>query len=77
MIILKRRLIPYETILLATQGDAIAISDVLRFYKGYITTLSTKQFIDECGTQHISIDEDLYRRLETKLIAKILVFKAV
>ena len=44
---------------------------------GYIITLSTRKMYDEGGRLHYCVDETLRRRLETKLITKILAFEAV
>ncbi|EIF2213549.1 helix-turn-helix domain-containing protein, partial [Listeria monocytogenes] len=38
----KNRLVPYETIVAASEGDIEAIGAVLDHYTGYITTLSTR-----------------------------------
>ena len=44
-------------------------------YEGYIAVLSTRKLYDEYGNLHYCVDETLRRRLETKLITKILKFK--
>ena len=41
----------------------------------YIAALATRKLYDECGNPHYCVDETLRRRLETKLITKILAFK--
>ena len=48
---------------------------VLKHYEGYIIKLSTRKLYDESGQVHYCIDETLRRRLETKLITKILAFE--
>ena len=68
-------LLPYPVIVLAASGDVDAINAVLKHYEGYIAALSTKQLYDASGTPHLCVDEALRRRLETKLITKILTFK--
>lgn len=76
----KRRnssLLPYPVIVLAASGDVDAINTVLRHYEGYIATLSTKRLFDESGNPYLCVDEALRRRLETKLITKILTFNVV
>ena len=55
----------------------MAINKVLKHYEGYIITLSTRKMYDESGRLHFCVDETLRRRLETKLITKILAFEAV
>lgn len=68
-------LLPFHTIKAASAGNVEAINEVLRHYEGYIASLSTRKLFDEYGQPHYCIDETLRRRLETKLITKILDFK--
>ncbi|HAC0715868.1 TPA_asm: helix-turn-helix domain-containing protein [Listeria monocytogenes] len=70
-------LIPYEIIVAASEGDAEAIQLVLDHFAGYIVTLSTRVLFDEFGTPHVCVDEDLRRRIEAKLISKLLLFNVV
>ena len=44
-------------------------------YEGYIAALSTRKMYDENRQVHYCVDETLRRRLETKLITKILAFE--
>ena len=67
-------LVSYPVIVLAASGDVDAINAVLKHYEGYIAALSTRQLLDESGNPHLCVDEALRRRLETKLITKILTF---
>lgn len=69
------KLLPYHIIAAAASGDVEAINVVLKHYEGYIAALATRKFYDEYGNPHYCVDETLRRRLETKLITKILVFK--
>lgn len=69
-------LLPYATILAATQGDADAVAAVLRHYEGYIARLSTRRLYDEHGNVYSGVDEAMRRRLEIKLIAGLLTFRA-
>ncbi|MBQ8836851.1 MAG: helix-turn-helix domain-containing protein [Clostridia bacterium] len=71
----KSDLLPFEVIYAASNGDVEAIYAVLKYYEGYITSLSTRRVYDEEGNGYTIIDDDLKRRLETKLITKILQFK--
>ena len=73
--ITKSDLLPFHTIKAATDGDIEAINRVLKHYEGYIVTLSTRRFYDESGCVQYCVDETLRRRLETKLITKVLEFK--
>ncbi len=72
----KNSLIPYPVIVLAAGGDVDAVNVVLKHYEGYIAALSTRQLFDASGTPHLCVDEALRRRLETKLITKVLTFNA-
>jgi hypothetical protein len=70
------RLLPFHLIEAASNGDVDAITAVLKHYAKYITKLSIRRLYDEYGNPVICVDDDLRRRLETKLITKILTFKA-
>lgn len=59
----------------AASGDVEAINRILKHYEDYIAVLSTRKLYDEYGNLHYCVDETLRRRLETKLITKILKFK--
>lgn len=71
----ESNLLPFHIIVAASEGDVVAINQVLAHYEGYIAVLSTRELIDEYGQSHYCVDETLRRRLETKLITKILQFK--
>ena len=71
----KENLLPFHIIKAASEGDVEAINEVLKHYEGYIAALSTRKLYDECGNPHYCVDETLRRRLETKLITKILAFE--
>ena len=69
----KSQLLPFHIIKAASEGDVEAINTVLKHYEGYIARI----MFDEFGQVHYCVDETLRRRLETKLITKILAFKPV
>ena len=69
-----RSLVPFPVIAAASSGDVTAMDIVLKHYSGYISALATGTLYDESGNPHLCIDEDMRRRLETKLITKILQF---
>jgi len=69
-------LLPYPVIAAAAGGDVDAINSVIKHYEGYIIVLSTRRLYDEYSNPHLCVDEELRRRLETKLIAGILTFNA-
>lgn len=68
-------LLPYPVIVSAVSGNVDAINVVLEHFAGFISALSTRTMYDEQGKPVVYIDEELRRRLETKLIAKIPTFK--
>lgn len=68
-------LLPLCVIQAASLGDVDAINIVLKHYEGYIAKLSTRTLYDEYGQPHYCVDETLRRRLETKLITKVLNFE--
>ena len=71
----QSRLLSFPVIQKAADGDVEAMIAVLCHFEGYIVRLSIREFYDECGNPHLCVDEDLRRRLETKLITKILTFR--
>ena len=66
-------LLPYPVIVSAVSGDVDAMNTVLKYYEGYINTLSTRTMYDE--RLHPWLDMELRRRLETKLIITVMTFK--
>ncbi len=68
------RMIPYPVIEAAVHGETDAVNEVIRHYSGYIATLCRRTGRDEKGNYCIYVDEELRRRLETKLIISILGF---
>ena len=70
----QKGLLPYTVIAAAVRGDPNAVNTVIRHYSGYIAALSTRTSYDAHGCPHSQVDEDLRRRLETKLIISILGF---
>ena len=69
------KLLPFPVIVSAVNGDTYAINAVLKHYAGYIAALATKTFYDENGNPHLCVDEELRRRLETKLISNVTKFR--
>ena len=43
----KNKLVPFETIVLATQGDPQALEQVIRHYRPYILSLCRREYIAE------------------------------
>ena len=70
----KHKLIPYPVIAAAVWGDPEAVNRVLDFYSGYIAALSTRRGYDQSGNPCLTVDEEIRRRIETKLTIAILSF---
>ena len=71
----ERPLLPFPVVSAAAKGDAEAMNRVLKHYAGYIAKLSMLQYSDESGSPRMYVDEEMRRRLETKLITRILTFR--
>lgn len=66
------QLLPFSTIETAAQGDPDALSAVLKHFEGYIATLATRTLYDEYGRSYRCLDPELKKRMEAKLIVRIL-----
>ena len=73
----KPDLLPFPVIAAAKNGNVDAINAVVKYYAAYIAALSTRQLYDENGTPVLCVDEEMRRRLETRLITRILNFKLI
>ena len=73
----KPDLLPFPVIAAATNGNVDEINAVVKYYAAYIAALSTRQLYDENGTPVLCVDEEMRRRLETRLITRILNFKLI
>ena len=71
----KHKLLPFDTIKAATQGDIEAMSAVMRHYGGYIATLSVRPIRDADGNERYMVDENIRSELEAKLATAILKFQ--
>lgn len=71
----KNDLLPFSVIASASNGNVDAINAVLKHFESYIITVSTRPFFDEYGNKYFCVDNDIRRRLESKLIKKIHKFK--
>lgn len=67
-------LLPFSTIEAAASGNVDAINTVLSHYSRYIAALSTRTLFDENGQPHLCVDDEMRRRLETKLITRVIGF---
>lgn len=68
-------MIPFSYIVKATDGDIETINHIVKHYVGYIAKLSLRPMSDGHSNQYMVVDEVLRRRLETRLISKILSFE--
>ena len=66
------QLISLSVIYKAMNGDELAIGAVVSHYRGYIRFLSRRPRRDALGFEHLYVDEDMQRRLESKLIYAIM-----
>ena len=66
------QLMPFSTIETAAQGGPDARSAVLKHFEGYIATLATRTLYDEYGRSYRCLDPELKKRMEAKLIVRIL-----
>lgn len=72
----KHREMPeFETIQSAIEGDAGAINQILSYFQPFIKSECKREYRDEFGRIHYVADEYMKRRMETKLITKILDFE--
>ena len=61
-------LISMSVIYEAMNADEIAVSTIITHYRGYIRFLSRRSRKDALGFEHLYVDEDMQRSLESKLI---------
>lgn len=71
----KQNLLPYQVIKAAVSGMPDAVYAVLKFYDNYMLTLATRHYCDEKGKFYHGVDEEVYNRLQTKLMQAILLFR--
>lgn len=68
-------MVPFLLIVKASDGDSESVDHILKHYSRYIAKRSLRPMKDEYGNAHMVLDENLRRRLETRLITKILSFE--
>ena len=71
----RKKQLEFSVIRAASHGDVEAIGKILAYYDGYINALARREVHDDDGNTYIVVDAELKRRLEAKLIVKILEFK--
>lgn len=68
-------LLPFDIIVKSTKGDIEAINKVLNHFSGYIAEFSVRKVYDNFGDIRYIVDEDICKRIENKLVSKILLFR--
>lgn len=68
------KLLPFDVILPATQGDASALRKVTEHYDGYIAKLCMRSYRGKNGDYYY-VDEEMRNRLKMRLVERTLKFK--
>ncbi|MDM1009532.1 helix-turn-helix domain-containing protein [Clostridium perfringens] len=71
----NNNLLPFEIIVKSTKGDVESINEVLNHFSGYIAKMSVRKNYDNFGDVRYVVDEDICKRIENKLVRKILLFR--
>lgn len=71
----NKKLLEFEIIEAAIQGDTEAINYIVYYFQPFINQKAKRKCEDEYGRTYYVTDEYMKRRMETKLITKILDFK--
>lgn len=66
------KLIPYEVIVAAKQGDVEAMTRILRHYDRRISYYSRCPLFDEYGNRYEMVDPEIKSRIQAKLIHQII-----
>lgn len=73
----KQNVLPFPIIVLAVQGDVMAMNQILKHFEQYMIKLSQKTLFDEFGNPYIHVEPEIKRTLETKLIMAVLNFELI
>lgn len=73
----KQNVLPFPIIVLAVQGDVMAMNQILKHFEHYMIKLSQKTLFDEFGNPYIHVESEIKRALETKLIMAVLNFELI
>lgn len=65
------KLIDYDTIVSAANGDAEAMNQIMRHYAAYIQHFSKRSYYDEYGDCKEYIDNEIRQQIEVKLMMQI------
>jgi len=71
----NKKIIPYEIITPAVDGDVIAMTYILKHFENYLVHLSRRRLFDGKGNTYMYIDQEIKKRLEMKLTISVLKFK--
>ena len=71
----NNNLLQFEVIAKSTKGDVESINKVLNHFSGYIAKMSVRKIYDNFGNARYIIDDDICKRIENKLVSKILLFR--
>jgi hypothetical protein len=73
----KQNVLPFPIIVLAVQGDIMAMNQILKHFEHYMIKLSQKTLFDEFGNPYIHVEPEIKRVLDTKLIMAVLNFELI
>ena len=65
------KLIDYDTIVAAANGDAEAMNRIMSHYAAYIQHFSKRPYYDEYGDCKEYVDEEIKQQIEVKLMMQI------
>lgn len=65
------KLVDYDTIVAATNGDAEAVNRIMRHYTAYIQHFSKRSYYNEYGDYNEYVDDEIRQQIEVKLMMQI------
>lgn len=71
----NNNLVEFDIIVRSINGDVDATNKVLEHFSGYIAKMAVIKMYDSFGNVKFVVDEDICKRIENKLINKILLFR--
>lgn len=71
----RKKEIPIPVAIAATQGNPIAIAEVINFFEGFIVSRAEVTVYRPDGSTYRMVDPDVRHRMETELIEMILNFE--
>lgn len=70
-----RNLLSFDIISDAIKGNSIAMQNIIKYYDGYISTVSLNAVYDEENNKHFVMDKELKDTLVTAILIAITKFK--